>query len=178
MIIPVMKNKIKHIFSAFVVFAMVVSLTACGEDVTLESRSVNGITLSVPSDFNAFADNNGMQMATDENSTATIVISAKGDAQGIKASDYNQDSYQQAYLGSYSDVSIEKFDNNAELDGNTTLLAQIKGTNDAGIKVVVYNYITFFEDGTCQSISLSFSADNDSSLKTNIDNITKSVKFE
>lgn len=87
--------KIKHIFSALMIFAMAVSLTACGEEITLESRSANGVTLNVPSDFNAFADNNGMQMATDEDSTATIRISAKGDAQGVTASDYAQESYQQ-----------------------------------------------------------------------------------
>lgn len=170
--------KIRHIFSVLMIFAMAVSLTACGEEVTLESRSVSGITLNVPSDFNAFTDNGEMQIATNEDSTATIVISAKGDAQGIKASDYDQDSYQQAYLGTYSDVSFEKFNNSAELDGKSALFAQFKGTTEKDVKAVSYNYIIFFEDGTCQSIFLSFSDDADTSLKTNIDSITKSIKFE
>lgn len=77
-----------------------------------------------------------MQMATDEDSTATILISAKGDAQGVTASDYAQESYQQAYLGPYSDVSFEKFDNNAELDGKSTLFAQFKGTTALTILIV------------------------------------------
>ena len=33
-----------------------------GQGSCLESRSVSGVTLNVPSDFNAFADTNGMQM--------------------------------------------------------------------------------------------------------------------
>lgn len=171
-----MKNKITHIFSVLMVCIMAVSLTACGEEITLESRTVNGITLNVPSDFKAFEEKEGMQVATDEDSNATIIISPKADAEGVKASDYDQDSYQQANLTTYTDISFEKFDNKADIGGNSTLYAKFKGTTQNKVKVVVYNYVIFFEDGNCQSLFLSYADNGDTSLRTNIDNVTKSIK--
>ncbi len=170
-----MKNKISPILSVLMVFAAAVSLTACG--VELESRTISGVTISVPSDFNEFKDQSGIQTATDEDSTATILISAKGDAQGIKASDYDQNTYQQAYLGSYKDVSFEKFDNAATLDGKTAIYAQIKATNSKDVKFVMHNYIVFFDDGNCQTVSLGYADDGDTSLKSNIDEVLKSIKI-
>lgn len=170
-----MKNKITHISSVLMVFAMVIGLTACG--VELESRTTSGVTLSVPSDFNEFKDQSGMQIATDEDSTETIIISAKGDGQGIKASDYDQDTYQQAYLGAYKDVSFEKFDNAATVDGKTAIYAHVKATNDKDVKFVMHNYIIFFDDGNCQTVSLGYADNGDTSLKSNIDEVLKSIKF-
>ena len=57
------------------------------------------------------------------------------------------------------------------------MYAKIKGTTEKDVKVVVYNYFIFFEDGTCQTIFLSFADDGDTSLKANIDSVIKSIKF-
>lgn len=171
-----MKSKTRYIFSVLMVLVMAVSLTACGE-VTLESRTVNGVTLSVPDDFGEFKASGGVQMATDEDATAAVAVSEKADAQGFKAADYDQDTYQQAYMSAYKDVTFEKFDNNAQFDGKSALDVKFKATTEKGVKVTVYNYIVFFEDGTCQSVSLNYSDGSDSSMETSIDNVIKSIKM-
>lgn len=173
-----MQNKMKHILSVLMVFVMVVSLTACGEEVTLESRTVNGVTLNVPSDLSAFADVEGDQRAQDENSLASITVSQKNDdAQGITAADYDQDTFQQSYMGSYTDVSFEKFDNGAQIDGKTALYTVVKATNPRNVKIVLHMYMVFFDDGKVQNIVIFYSDENDNSVKTNIDNIIKSIKI-
>lgn len=172
-----MRNKMKHILSVLMVFVMAVSVTACGEEVTMESRTVNGVTLNVPSDLSAFADVDGVQRAEDENSLATITISpVSGDTQGITAADYDQESFQQAYLGSYTDVSFDKFDNSFEIDGKSTLYTVVKATNPRNVKVVIHMYMVFSDAGV-QIITIFYSDENDNSVKTNIDNITKSIKI-
>lgn len=172
-----MKSKMKQIFSVVMVLAMVVSLTACGEEITLESRTVNGVTLSVPGDFGEFAANGAVQMAADEDSTAGIAVSEKADAQGFTASDYDQDTYQQAYTTNYTDVTFETFDNSSELDGNSALYVKFNATTSNDVKLTIYSYIVFFEDGTCQSVALDYTVDADTSLETNIDSVLKSIKM-
>ena len=171
-----MKKRFTHIICMLMVFIMAFNFTACGS-VELESKTIKGVTLNIPSDFGEFKESDGISTATDEDSTCAIVISEKGDAQGIKPTDYEEDTYEQAYMGTYTDTSFVKFDNKAKIDGNPTLFAQFKGTNSKNVKLVVYSYIIFFDDGNCQSISFSYADKRDTSLEENIDSITKSIKI-
>ena len=79
-------------------------------------------------------------------------------------------------MGSYSDVSFDKFDNSYEIDGKSTLYTVVKATNPSNVKVVIHMYMVFSDAGV-QIITIFYSDENDNSVKTNIDNITKSIKI-
>lgn len=173
-----MKKQITIVISIIMVLTMLGGLTACGsKEVTLNSKTVNGITLDIPSDFGEFADKSGIQMASNEDSTATIAITANIDANGYTAESFDQDTYQQTQMSTYTDVTFEEYDNDATFAGSSALFAHAKGTTSKGVELQVYNYMIFFDDGTFQSIVFSFAEGGENSLKTNIDSIISNAKF-
>lgn len=172
-----MKKQMKRIFSVMLAFAMVVGLTACGEEVTLSSKQVNGVTIDVPSDFGEFQDSGQMKMAKNEDSSANITVSERIPAQGMKPGDFDEVAYKEQQFSTFTDVSIEKYDNNAACDGVTALYAHATGTSENDVKLDLYNYIIFFDDDTYQSILLAYSSEADTSLKGNADTIMNNIKL-
>lgn len=172
-----MKKQVKCIVSVMLAFALLAGITACGEEVTLSSQQVNGVTIDVPSDFGEFQDNGQMKMAKNRDSSANITVSEKIPAQGATPADFDEETYKAQQFSTFTDVSVEKYDNNATCDGNTALYAHVTGTSENKVKLDLYNYIVFFEDDTYQSILLSYSSEADTSLKDNVDIILKSIKY-
>lgn len=77
-----MKKIITIMMAALLAVAMMIGLTGCGEETTLKSQTINGITLDVPSDFGAFTEKSGLMLATNEDSTASIAVTPSKDAGG------------------------------------------------------------------------------------------------
>lgn len=79
-------------------------------------------------------------------------------------------------MATYTGVEFIEFNNNTTLDGIKALYAHAKGNNSSGVSLEVYNYILFFEDGSFQSVVLSYATDSDSFLKENIKTVLGSIK--
>lgn len=191
-----MKKAISKVLALSMAVLMVGGLTGCGESdtalkdgepatsttgnsatgkVELVSDTVNGLTLNVPKDFSEFAEINGVMLATNDTSTASIGITAKKDAGGGVAEAYDQASYQSTQMSTYSDVKFFEFKNDVKVDGVTAVYAHATGTNPSGVQLELNNFILFFEDGTYQSIVLISSVGNETSLKTNMKSIIDSI---
>lgn len=172
-----MKKTSTIVLSLLMVFTLFLGLTGCGETITLASQSVNGVSLDVPSDFGAFAEKSGVMLAVNADSTASISIGAKGDAKGIAPSDWDSDAFTQYIIPNYTDVNFVEFDTTATVGGASAVYAHYTCKNTSGVPLESYNYILYFDDGTSQSVALSFNTDASTSLQQNIDTVKNSIKF-
>lgn len=155
---------------------MTLSLTACGGDpVTLSTKSVNGVSIDVPSDFGGFTDQGSGMLATNEDTSATIIVGIPVDSGGFGPADLDQDSYRQQIFGE-TDVKFITFDNAADCNGIPAVFANCELTNSNGVDLTVNTWVLFHEDGTTQTVSLTYTTGADTSLEENIDAIVSSVK--
>ena len=139
----------KKLLAATLALGLVLALTACGGPaITLASKTANGISLDVPSDFSEFAESNGAMIAASKGETASISISAAADGGGLTPADIDQDTYQQlAYPGS-NDIEFSAYDNAATCNGIPAISAVCKLKNTNGAVVTAYSFLLFHEDGT------------------------------
>ncbi len=177
-----MKKSISLLLSTLMVFTMVFGLTGCGEkEVTLVNKTVNALSFDTPDDFGEFAETQGVMIATNEDSTASITVSTIGDAQGYAVTDWTEESYKQAAIPNFTDVKFLEFNTNATVDDMPALYAHFTAKNSKGVEFENYSYIIYFplDDGATMFQSISFAANKsvDSSLKSNIDTIINSIKI-
>lgn len=154
------------------------SLVACAEEeITLQSQTISGLTLDVPSDFGEFSEvADQIKMATNEDSTATITISERVDAQGVTADLWDQETFIASTLSGFGDSQVLEFSNTKTVAGFPAVFAHYTAKNANDAVVEGYMYFIYFDDGTYQSIAFSFNKDGDSSLKQNINAIMNSLK--
>lgn len=171
-----MKKLQRVIFMAALSMAVMFGLTGCGEDITLESKTTEGITMDVPSDFGEFKDQDGLKIAVNEDSTASIAVTPVQDAEGVTPEMFDEETYRQNQLDAYTDIEMLKYDQKAEVNGIPALYAHTKVTNDSNVKIEMHNYFLFYEDGTFQNIAVGFTRDAGSFLEENIDAVLKSIK--
>ena len=169
----------KKLFAVIFALGMVLALTACGKaPIKLVTTSANGISMDVPSDFGTFEDKNGVMVAVSKEGTATISVSVIGDGAGSTPADIDQDTYQkQSYPGN-NNVEIVKYDNAASCNGIPAVSAVCKVKDSNGTVLTAYSFLLFYEDGTVQSVSINYNANENSSTKDNIDAIVKSIKVK
>ncbi|MCX7615466.1 MAG: hypothetical protein N2Z65_06895 [Clostridiales bacterium] len=177
-----MKKALSIILMAALSLTLMFGMTGCGEEkVTLASQTVNGLSFNVPSDFGEFAEKQNAMVATSSNSTGSISVSVVGDAQGSTPADWDKDSYTKSAFPNCTDVTFVDFKTDASIAGSPAVFAHLTGKNSNGAAFECYSYIIYIsgDDGanTCQSITFTFGKDNDSSLKSNIDSILKSIAF-
>ncbi len=173
-----MKKIVSSVLLALMAAALILGLTACSEEeITLVSKTVNGITLNVPSDLGEFTDNQGIQMAQDENAKASIGISFVGDSMGTSPSSWDEESYAAATLPNYTDVTFAEFDNQATVAGMPAVYAHYTTKSSSGTMVEAYSLLIYYEEGQFQSINIVFVQDEDTSVKSNIDAILNSITF-
>ncbi len=173
-----MKKLVRSALSVILAAGILAGLSACSEPVTLASKTVDGITLDVPSDFGEFtAQSDVVKIAANSDSTATISVSAVADGQGITADLWDQASFQEQLLSKFTDVNFVSFSNTEELSGVSAVTAHYTAKNSSGVSVESYSYLLYFEDGTVQSFSFNFNTEKETSLKTNIDAIIASLSI-
>ena len=169
----------KKLLVTALTLGILLALTACGgEAITLATKTSNGISMSVPSDFAEFEEKNGAMIATNKDATATISISAAADGGGLTPADIDQATYQQQAYPGNNDVEFSAYDNAASCNGIPAIAAVSKLKNSNGVSVTAYSYLLFHEDGTIQGVSINYNTDVSSSVKDNIDAMTKSIKAE
>ena len=154
------------------------SLVACGgEEITLQSQTVNNLTLDIPSDFGEFSDvAEQIKMAINEDSTATITLSERVDAQGVTADLWDEETFVENVLTGFGDLQVLEFNNTVTAAGTTAVYAHYTGKNSSDVETEGHNYFLYFDDGTYQSIAFSYITDKDSSLKQNLTAIVDSMK--
>lgn len=168
----------KRLLSFALAAAMALSLVACGSDpVTLAPKTINGLSIDIPSDFGAFTEQTSGAIATNEDTTGNISVSVAEDAGGLTPADLDQDTYQQMALADATDVQFETYDNAADCNGIPAIFVKCTMKNANDVAVTMYAYILFHEDGTLQSVHIAYNSDTDNSVKANIDAITKSIKL-
>ncbi len=162
---------------AFALAIMVpLSLAACGEtEVALETKTVNGVSMSVPGDFGSFADHDGAQMALNEDKTCVITVGGPLDGGGFAPSNVDEDSFLQSMYTGTEGVEVLSYDNTADCNGTPAVICSFATKNSSGIDLTSYAVMLFLEDGTVQPLSFSFSTGTDSALESNIDTVIASV---
>ena len=184
-----MKKVISILLTLVLALTMVVALGACGktneepdvegpkvDEVALVSKTANGITIDVPSDFGEFTDYSGSMIAMSEDSS-NITISARLDAQGGVPTAYDEEVYQQTQIPTFTEVQFVEFSNNVAVDGVPAVFAHFTATNSSSVKIEMYTFILFFEDGTYQTIATATGVGAQSSLALNIQAIVASIKL-
>lgn len=168
----------KKLLATTLALVLMLALAACSaEPITLAAKSVNGISVEVPSDFGDFSDNNGAMIASNEDKTASISVSAAADGGGFTSADIDQDTYAELSFPG-KEVEFSAFDNAASINGTPAISAVCKMKNANGVDVTSYSFLLFHEDGTVQGVSVNYNNDVDSSAKDNADAIVKSIKAE
>lgn len=168
----------KRLLILMIVLILSIGITACAkENVTLQSTTVNGLTLDVPSDFGAFEDMEGqIKMSKNENNTSSIAISERIDAQGLKADSWDQQIFVENVISFFKDLQILEFSNAKTIVGVPAVFAHYSGKNASNVEVEGYTYLLYHDDGTFQSIAFSFTKGADTSLTQNITTIIDSMK--
>ncbi|NLY43390.1 MAG: hypothetical protein GX066_05375 [Clostridiaceae bacterium] len=168
----------KKLLTLMMVFILSLSLVACGgEEITLQSQTVNGLTFDVPSDFGEFEDfQSQFKVAKNADSTASIAVSGRIDAEGITADSWDEELYSAIVLGSFAESQLLEFSNTDTVAGAPAIFAHYTGKNAKDIEVEGYNYYVYYDDGTYQSIAFTFFKDGNSSLEQNITAILNSIK--
>ncbi len=170
----------KKILALMIVLAISLSLTACGgEEVTLQSQTVNNLTLDVPSDIGEFTDvSDNVKMAYNDDSTAGITISGRVDAQGITADMWDEETYTTTVLSEFGDLQVLEFSTSETVAGSSAVYAHYTGKNSGDVEIDCYNYMLFFDDGTFQSVAFNFTKDADSYLKKNLSQVIESMRVQ
>lgn len=168
----------RKLLTLMMVFILSIGIMACAEEkVTLQSTTVNGLTLDVPSDFGAFEDVEGqIKMSKNENSTSVIAISERVDAQGLTADSLDQQTFVENVLSSFEDLQVLEFSNAKTIAGVPSVFAHYSGKNTSNVEVEGYTYLLYHDDSTFQSIAFNFTKGADSSLTQNITTIIDSMK--
>jgi len=178
-----MKNFSTIVLSLLVALTLTFGLTGCGEDkVNFTNKTVHGLSFDVPDDFCEFAEKQGVMVSSNEESTASIVVSPVGDAYGYAAADWTEESYTEATVPNHTDVSFIEFNTDATVSSLTAVYAHFTAKNSNGIELETYNYLIYFpvDDGDpmFQSIAFAMGKDADTSLKVNIDAVLSSLKVK
>lgn len=168
----------KKLIVLMMVLALTLSMVACGgEEITLQSQTVNNLTLDIPSDFGEFSEvAEQIKMAINEDNTATITVSDRVDAEGVTADLWDEEIFIENVLTGFGDLEVLEFSNSETAAGTTAVFAHYTGKNSSDVETEGYNFFLYFDDGTYQSIAFSFTKDSDSSLKQNLTAIIGSMK--
>ncbi len=168
----------KKILVLMMALILSLSLVACGgEEITLQSQTVNDLTLDVPSDFGEFSEAAAqIKMAKNEDNTATITVSERVAAEGVTADLWDKETFIANVLTNFGDLEVLEFSNAETAAGTTAVFAHYTGKNSSDVGVEGYNYFLYFNDDTYQSVAFSFTKDRDSSLKQNLTAIIDSMK--
>lgn len=168
----------KKIFTLITVLILSLSFAACGkEKITLQSQTVNGLTLDVPSDFGAFEEvEEKIKMSKNADSTSVITISERVDAQGLTADSWDKETFTQSVLRSFGDLQVLEFSNAKTIAGVPAVFAHYSGKNTSNVDVEGYTYFLYHDDDTYQSIAFNFTKGVDSSLTQNLSAIMDSMK--
>lgn len=185
-----MKKSITTVLSFLMVLTMIFGLAGCGEEnaspsggkkVTLTSKTVNGLSFDVPDDFGDFAETQGVMLATNEESTASIVVSGELDMMGRRPEDISKEYYTQSVIPNYTDVNFLEFKTDVAISYSTAVHAHFTAKSASGLEVESYAYLIYLHvddgDGMMQSVMFSFTKDADNSLKANIADVKSSLKF-
>lgn len=168
----------KKLLTLMILLILSLSLVACGgEEITLQSQTVNGLTLEVPSDFGSFEDvEKQIKMAKNADSTSTITISERVDAQGLTVDSWDEKTFAENVLTGLGDLKILEFSNTKTIAGVPAVFAHYYVKNKSNVEVEGYNYFLYHNNGTYQSIAFSFTKGADSSLTKNLNKIIDSMK--
>ena len=185
-----MKKSITTILSMLMVLSLIFSLAGCGEEaasnseeekVTLSNKTVNGLAFDVPDDMSEFADTNGVMIAKNEQSTASIAVSGELDLMGRRPEDVTKEYYQETVIQNYADVNFLEFKTDVEVSYTTAVYVHFTAKNSSGLEVEAYAYLIYLPvddgDGKMQSVMFAFTKDANNSIKANIDAIKSSLKF-
>lgn len=161
-----------------ITFLMVFAVAGCGsseESIKLETQTVNGVKIAVPTDMPSFKKNDdGDKESQDKDNTASITVSNVEDAGGDTPSDIDE-SFIDDMGKDLKNFKILEFDTDKKINDVDTVYAKVSGKNDNKANIVMDIYLFFYADGTAQSVMIVYSKGNNTSLEKNIKKINKSI---
>ncbi|MEG1742936.1 MAG: hypothetical protein RR246_02090, partial [Clostridia bacterium] len=162
----------KKAFLAALSFAMATIIlfgfAGCTE-VELETKTVNGITLSVPDDYQEFKDTNGYMVAGSTDSS--ITISAPVDV--TEKTDWTEESLKELYEDTYSNIVFRSITKDVKIDGGTAIYVSFTGINKDKIEFDVRLIIIYTEDNKMYANYVMFKVGSDCSTAKYADDIMK-----
>ncbi len=168
----------KKVLVLIITLIISLSLTACGSnEVTLQSKTVYGLTLDVPTDLDEFSNvSDRVKAAYNSDNTAGITISDRVDGGGITADFWDEETYIENILAEFDGLQVLEFSNSETVAGTKAVYAHYEGNNSNDVEVEAYNYMLFYDDGTFQSVAFNFIKGEDSFLKKNISKVIESIR--
>lgn len=185
-----MKKPSTIVLCLIIALTMLIGLTGCGEEESasseektiLSNKTINGLSFDVPDDFSEFTESQSVMLSTNEESTASIVVSEELDMRGIRPEEISKEYYLETVIPSYTDVNFIEFKTDVAVSHTTAVYAHFTTTKSDGLEVEAHAYLIYLPvddgDGKMQSVMFSFAKDTDSSLEKNIDAVKSSLKFE
>lgn len=171
-----MKKIITALISVAMAAAMLLSLGGCG-DSTLVTKTSNGISLSVPSDYEEFKSNSSGYTAAGPD--ASITIGNPINVQTGTSADITQELIESQFSQKYTDFNITEFDNNYAIDGGTSVFIKYTGKAvSTGDNLDAYYLIFFASDNNAYHCFITYKSDSTScsTAKYAMD-IIKSIKL-
>ena len=159
------------------------SATASNEDkAELTAKRFDGLSFKVPEDFGDFTETQGVKLATNDSSTASITVAENIDLMGRRPENIDQDLYQEIVIPNYADVKFVEFKNDVEVGYSTAVYVHFTAKNAKGLEVEAYSYLVYLPaddgDGSFYSVMFAFTKDADNSIKSNIDAIKDSLNLD
>lgn len=153
-----MKKGIIFLFCLFLTGAL--GLSGCSGP-TLQTRTVNGLSIRVPSDYSPFKDAGGYLLGEGPNGSISISPPTEMD---MAATDWTEEALIALYSESYSNVKFRSFSNNNKIQGGMAVYGDFTATTsdnkDVDVRVAILhtddgklyaNYILFLQGANCST---------------------------
>lgn len=169
----------KKLITLAIVLTLSLNLIACGKssEVKYTSMTFGDITMSVPDEFKAATENEGMYVSSGPDSSIVVSPSMGID---LLPSEWDkslaEESLEPLYGTTYSDMKLSTFDGDLKVNGNTAVSFSFNGKSTEGKDRLVHIVRLFNADQTVQyMITITHSADDKFITSEVVDKIINSI---
>ncbi|MEG0277007.1 MAG: hypothetical protein RR630_08250 [Coprobacillus sp.] len=171
----------KKVFSIVLSLLMIsILLIGCGSEkeetneVKLVTKTVNKVSISVPSDYSEFKDTDGFMAASGPN--ASITISPVVEA--VDPSMWTEESLRELYADKYSEIVFKNIIRDVKVEGGSAIYVIFTSTaKEGGTKFDTRLVLLYTEENTMYSNYVAFKDGADCSTAKFADEIMKSMKI-
>lgn len=141
---------------------MLLGMSGCSRKIELREQTINGITMSIPSDYGSFKEEDGFMVGRGPD--ASITVSPVATTKGIKPSWWTEETLRDMYKNQYIDIVFKTVQNNIKIDNLPSVYANFtakdKNGNDQDIRLIVIyknsdqayiNYVMFAYGKNCST---------------------------
>ena len=169
---------LKKIVSVGIASMMLLGLAGCSDDVsdvTLQTKTVNGVSLSVPSDFGEFTSSEGYMVASGPNASLTISPATADDS---TPADWTEQTIREALQSEYSSMTFKSVTKGKAPNGEQAVYASFTAKSSDTTDSTVYEVrlvMLFTDKGQLYINFIMFTEGDNSSTAKFADDIMKSM---